>query len=133
MATISLRLDGDYPIHVNVDGVSVDMDGPPSLGGTASLPNPTDWFIASVAACKIAYAVGFIKRRGLKVRSITATAEATKGDSQVDGISVKLHVDGEIPESLRPALEKFIAACYVGQTVKNGSNVTFEVAYQPPE
>lgn len=129
MASVTLTLDGDYPIHVDIDGVMVDMDAPESLGGNASLPNPTDWFVASIAACQVAYAIGFIKRRGLTVNSIKATAEAHKGESQCESISVRLHIDGDIPDSLRPALERFVSACYVGETVRNGTPVTCEVAY----
>ncbi|NLN90466.1 MAG: OsmC family protein [candidate division WS1 bacterium] len=129
LGNVKLTLNGDYPIHVDIDGIKVDMDAPETLGGGASLPNPTDWFLASVAACKIAYAMGFIKRRGLTVNSITATAEACKSTSQCESIDIKLAIDGDIPEEMRPALDKFISACFVGQTVKNGAKVTFEVTY----
>ncbi len=129
LGNVNLTLNGDYPIHVDIDGIKVDMDAPETLGGSASLPNPTDWFLASIAACEIAYAMGFIKRRGLTVNSITATAEACKSASQCDSINVKLTIDGDIPVEMRPALEKFIAACFVGQTIKNSAKVDFEVAY----
>jgi uncharacterized OsmC-like protein len=129
LAEIKLTLDQDYPIHADIDGTKLEIDGPESMGGKASMPNPTDWFIASVAACKIVYAMGFIKRRGLEVKSIKATADAAKGDGKCDGITVNLEIDGDIPENVRPALEKFIGKCFVGETVKQGCDVSYEVSY----
>lgn len=127
MGDITVEYSGSFPMRVRIGEHEVLMDVPPSLGGTATTPSPTDYFIAGIAACKVAYAAAFAQRRGLNVSGITGTAEVGKGDSCVETIHVKLHVDGDLPADMKSGMERMVGSCYVGKSVKRPTELTFEI------
>jgi len=127
MGDITVEYNGSHPMKVRIGEHEVLMDVPPSLGGGATTPSPTDYFIAGIAACKVAYAAAFAQRKGLNVSKITAAADVGRSDKCVESIHVRLHVEGDVPDDMKSGMERMVGACYVGQSVKRPTELTFEI------
>ncbi len=67
---------------VTLGSYRIEVDEPPSLGGTGDAPNPVEYYLASLLSCQIVTYRFFADRLGLTLDAISASAE---GDLDVRG------------------------------------------------
>lgn len=128
MAEITADLSGGYPIRVRVGEFEFVMDLPERLGGTNQAPTPTDFFLASIAACEVFYAARFLERRGIAPSTLRASLEAEKGDACVEKACVTLELPSDFPREQEQALRRMVEGCFVKQSIMRPMEIELVIA-----
>lgn len=129
MADMTVELGPQLPITVRIGKHECIMDVPERLGGTDAAPSPTDYFLASIAACKVFYAYMYLSRHNLMSGTIRATAEASKGKDHVESVMIKLELPPGIPEKDRAGVERMVKACFVRQSIEQDMEIQDSIDY----
>ncbi len=129
MADMTVELGPELPMTVKIGKHECIMDVPERLGGADRAPSPTDYFVASIAACKVFYAYMYLSRHDLVTGTIRASAEATKGKDRIEAVTIKLELPPGIPEKERPGLEKMVRACFVHQSIETAPDIADVIEY----
>lgn len=126
MPEITVELGESFPMVVRFGEHETAMDAPVRAGGTG-LPTPSDYFVASIAACKVFYAFTFAQRHGLETRGIRARVEAKHGDKCIESVKVVITMPSDVPEELRDGLRRMVGACYVAASIRLPTDVEFSI------
>jgi putative redox protein len=127
MSTIRAELKDGFPINVTIGEYEYTMDVPERLGGTDTAPTPTDFFLASIVACKVFYASRFLSRRDIPLTEISASLEAEKGDSRVEKITVSMKLPDDFPAEHLSGLKRMVEACYVAASIKDPVEIELKI------
>lgn len=138
---VSLDLRQGYQFAVDFEQEGVDKlltdEGPPL--GSAAGPNPARLLAAAVGNCMAASLKFCLDRSHLEVLELKARVEGTMvrnadGRLRIGGLSVRLEPTLEPTdiERIGRCLELFEDFCIVGQSVRQGIEVSVEVAPTAP-
>ncbi len=108
---------GGYRATVSVRQFSVEVDEPPSVGGTDAGPMPTEYLLMALASC-FALAVAHVARRdGIELGPFSVTAEGTYAGPSVSSFDLAVRLDGKPPAGMDELLQKARRVCYVSNTL----------------
>ncbi|MBL8741527.1 MAG: OsmC family protein [Myxococcales bacterium] len=122
------RVRFDKPNHADLI-----LDEPAPLGRDLA-PNPARILAASIGDCLSASLVFCLKRRGVVVSGLRSEVKVTlvrneKKRLRVGRVAVSIHPREPLPEeALRECLETFEDFCVVTQSVREGIDVSVDVA-----
>ncbi len=123
MADVTVELSGQYPMKVNIREFELTADVPERLGGTDQAPTPTEFYLASIAACQVYYAARFFERRGIPLTGIKASLEAEKGDACVEKVVITLELPADFPKEHLAGLRRMVDGCFVSQSLKRPTEI----------
>ena len=93
------------------------IDLPERLGGTDTAPNPTEHFIAGIAACQLFYAFAFLSRRDIPTAGATAKVEWHVGEDCIERIEIKVVTPDGVPANLVKGVQRAMSQCFVSLTM----------------
>lgn len=118
---------------VNEDGVAVQMDGAPAIGGEGNGARPMELLIMALGGCSGIDISLILKKQRLTMShfdvEIDAEREQGKEPALFENIHAKFIVEGEIPvEKMNRAVELSMTKyCSVAKTLEKSANITYEV------
>lgn len=111
---IQVRFPGGKHVDATFDGFSVRTDQSPAHGGEGSAPEPFDLFLASLATCAGAYALGFCQARGLSTEGLSLIQrDRREADGRLVSVELELTLPPEFPEKYRAAIQRTVEGCKV--------------------
>ncbi len=120
---------GDWRARVSVgDGFELLVDEPLSVvDGTGTGPQPTDYFMASIASCYALALAWAARKRQIRLDDLTVQATGIYDGPQFS--RVVLTVQSSLPhEQLTGLLEPARRACYVSNTIALSPQIDIELA-----
>jgi len=115
---------GPLRCEVEVEGFSLAVDEPESVGGTGAAPGPTDLFLASVASCFTLALVHSARRRGVTLDRARVNVVGDYAGLRFDAVHIRVDVSGPSPQELEDLLEAAKRVCYVTNTLRAAVNVS---------
>ncbi|HEX2772610.1 MAG TPA: OsmC family protein [Micromonosporaceae bacterium] len=115
-----------YEIGVRQHRLLVDQS---SGAGADEAPNPTEMFVASLAAC-VAYTAGrYLSRHGLSRDGLTVSAEydVAEHPARVSAVRLTLNVPGGVPDDRRDPLLAVAGHCAVHNTLTHSPAVNVQL------
>lgn len=112
---VSVVFHGGKRIDAEIGGHTVKSDQPEEDGGTNSAPTPSEYFLASIAACTGLYASGFCENRDIPIDDLSLDMEYENDEKthMVTRIVYRLRLPPEFPEKYRKAIVRAMEKCYV--------------------
>jgi len=122
--TVSAEWLGGYQVQVAAGGFGIRVDEPASVGGSDSGPQPTDYFLASVASCFVLAMVYSARKYAMELPGpLAVTVTGTYDGPRFSRIAVDVSV--ELPDG---AAQRLITAaervCYVTNTLRRPPEIT---------
>lgn len=125
---IQVRFPGGKQVDASFDGFTVRTDQAPARGGEGSAPEPFDLFLASLATCAGAYALGFCQARGLSTDGMTLVQRDTRdAEGKLASVEVELTLPPGFPEKYRAAIQRTVEGCKVKKTLLAPPDVSVRV------
>jgi len=131
MSHITATLSSGTAVRLTNGRHSWLADEPLDVGGGDTGPNPYDLLLSALAACTCITLSMYCKRKGLNLRSISASydydrvhAEDCKecDDSMsgyIDRITSDVRIEGEFDEAQQKRLTQIVGRCPVHKTLAN--------------
>jgi len=111
-----------------IGDLELSFDFPQRLGGTDTAPTPTEWFVASIAACELFFGYRFLERRGVATDGMTATVTWESSSKAIERVKVEAKVPGGLDPDLVSGCLKMMRACFVSQSVEAGIEIETKVS-----
>jgi putative redox protein len=128
--TLVARWDGGMRCIVETGRFELVVDEPASAGGTDTGPEPTHYFLASLASCYALALVWAANKRGITMPDLSVTGTGTYDGPRFSHL--RLRVTTTLPrEQLDPLLPVASRVCYVTNTIKTSPPVEIEVTGAP--
>jgi uncharacterized OsmC-like protein len=115
---------GPLRCEVAVEGFTVSVDEPESVGGTGLAPQPTDLFLSSVASCFALALVYSAGKQGLELTSVRVQVIGEYAGPRFGAIRLAVDVAGPPPEERAQLIEAAERVCYVSNTLREAVEVT---------
>ena len=126
-APVEARWLGGYRASVSTRHFTVDVDEPPSAGGTDTGPMPTEYLLISLSSC-FALAIAHVARRdGVEVGPFSVTAQGTYDGPCLSDVELSIRLVGPVPAEMDTLLVKARRVCYVSNTLARQPSVTARV------
>ena len=127
---ITAKLLKNYQVELTNGTHTFFADEPESLGGEDTAPNPYDYLLGGLAACKIITLQMYAQRKGWQVDDITMTLshervdaadlpESTSTSGKVAVINVDLSFGGDLDQTQIERLKQISDKCPVQKTITN--------------
>jgi uncharacterized OsmC-like protein len=136
MTAISVQHLGGHSFEVDVRGHKVVVDQPVEAGGHDAGMNPTELFVAGLAACVAHYAHGYLARHGIDPTGLTVDADfafATDRPARVARIEVRVQPPAALPERSREAFLAVASHCTVHNTLEVAPEVSVTLLAGEPD
>jgi putative redox protein len=115
---------GPLRCDVAVDGFSIPVDEPVSVGGTGAAPQPTGLFLASLASCFTLALVHSAAKRGIALRRVRVDVVGDYAGRRFDVVHLVVDLVGPNSKELSELLSAAERVCYVTNTLRAGVKVT---------
>jgi putative redox protein len=127
---ITAKLLKNYQVELTNGRHTYFADEPESLGGEDTAPNPYDYLLGGLAACKIITLQMYAQRKGWQIDGITmalshekvdaaTVAESTTASGKIDVINVDLSFEGNLDADQIERLKQISDKCPVQRTITN--------------
>jgi uncharacterized OsmC-like protein len=124
---VEARWLGGYRARVSTRHFTVEVDEPPSAGGTDAGPMPTEYLLISLASC-FALAIGHVARRdGVELEPFSVTAQGTYDGPCLSDVELSVRFEGPAPAVTDELLVKARRVCYVSNTLARQPTLTARV------
>lgn len=128
--SITARLIENYQVELTNDRHIFSADEPKDIGGEDSAPNPYDYLLGGLAACKIITMQMYAQRKGWQIDGVTMTVAHHREDSadcddcastsgKVDIITVAMAFSGDLDADQIERLKQISEKCPVHRTITN--------------
>jgi ribosomal protein S12 methylthiotransferase accessory factor len=116
-------------IEVTFDGqgdYTLVHEGRPILPGAGPLPAPPVLFLGSLAACAGAFAVNYLKARGLPFAGLAVEAEAPhlEGPRRLGDVTLRVVLPGAVEERHLAPLQRSVDLCTLRNTLARAPAVS---------
>ena len=118
---------GPLRCEVAVDGFSLAVDEPESVGGTGAAPGPTDLLLASVASCFTLALVHSAGKRGVVLGRVRVEVVGDYAGLRFGAVHIRVDVTGPSPRELEDLIDAAKRVCYVTNTLRTAVNVSITV------
>ena len=129
MAIIA-KLIKNYQVELTNERHTFSADEPENIGGEDTAPNPYDYLLGGLAACKIITMQMYAQRKGWHIDGVTMTMDHHKEDAancddcsntsgKVDIITVEMAFTGDLDAAQIERLKQISEKCPVHRTITN--------------
>lgn len=121
----------------NEDGLSVSMDGAPSVGGTNSGLRPMQMVLASLGGCSAIDFVNILKKQRQELRDMKIIIDGEREKKQPPAVFTHIHMHfklfGPLDEKkVEKALELSVTKyCSVGKMLEKTAEITYSYEISP--
>ncbi len=134
---IDVSFPGGKRVVAQVGAHRIETDQPLEFGGQEAAPAPFDLFLASLATCAGAYALGFLQARGLSTDGLRLRQRVDYDPSThlPQRVRLELTLPPDCPEKYRAAVVRAVESCKVKKTIaiQPSFEVTLEEAQHAAE
>lgn len=127
---ITAKLIDNYQVSMTNERHTFSADEPVRLGGEDSAPNPYDYLLGGLAACKIITMQMYAQRKGWQIDDVSMTLAHSREDAAdcpdcnsesgtVDVIEVSMSISGPLDEKQIARLKQISERCPVQRTITN--------------
>jgi len=123
--------DAFHFISSNEDGLTVETDGSPAIGGGNKAMRPMQMVLAAVASCSSIDIVMILKKQRQQLDDIKVTVEGKRVEGQVPAVFTDIHIHfkliGTIQEkkaerAVKMSMEQY---CSVSKMLEKTVNITY--------
>lgn len=123
--------DAFHFISSNQDGLTVESDGSPAIGGGNKAMRPMEMVLSAVASCSSIDVVMILKKQRQRLDDIKVTVEAKRAEDQVPAVFTDIHIHfkltGKIKEkkaeqAVTMSMEQY---CSVSKMLENTVKITY--------
>lgn len=132
------RLNKAYHMQAtNEDGVSVDMDGSPDIGGQNLGFRPMQMVLAGLGGCSTIDIIGILKKKRQEVRDIEVNVSSTRYEGQVPSLFKTVHLeyivhgpveDSQMEKAVELSLQKY---CSVAKILEKTAEISYSFVVKP--
>ena len=136
MTSIRVEHLGGHRFEVGVRGHTLVVDQPVEAGGHDAGPNPTELFVAGLAACVAHYAHGYLARHGIDPTGLVVDTDFAFADdrpARVARIDVRVTPPSALPEEKRAAFLAVASHCTVHNTLELGTEIAVDLVTGEPD
>ena len=118
---------GNLKMKASVRDFEIISDIVQEDGGDGSAPEPADLMCSALALCAGTYFALYCKKRDVDPGDfeVILDYEWGKAPKKVEKFTVNFKFPEGFPEKYKKAATKFVTACSVGNTFKNGAKVEY--------
>ncbi len=122
--------DAFHFISSNQDGLTVESDGSPAIGGGNKAMRPMEMVLSAVASCSSIDIVMILKKQRQRLDDIQVTVEGKRAADQVPAVFTDIHIHfkmtGKIKEkkaeqAVKMSMEQY---CSVSKMLEGTVNIT---------
>ena len=115
MGSFKVNFPGNKKVDVVFENFKIKTDQSVKNGGDETAPEPFAVFLSSLAACAGIYAKSFCDTRNLSTENMQLFLDVSfkKGQSHMEEIKIRLHVDSNFPEKYIKPIIKAMEGCAV--------------------
>jgi len=119
--TMTVTFPGQKRVNATYGKFEIATDQDVDSGGEGSMPEPYDYFLASLATCAGIYVLGFCQKRGIPHDGIrlTQTWRRDEKDKRLTDVRIQIEVPTDFPEKYHDALVRVANQCAVKKTLEN--------------
>jgi len=130
--------DAFHFISSNEDGLTVETDGSPAIGGGNKAMRPMQMVLAAVASCSSIDIVMILKKQRQQLDDIKVTVEGKRAEGQVPAVFTDIHIHfkliGTIQEkkaerAVKMSMEQY---CSVSKMLEKTVNITYSFEVEAP-
>ncbi|MBN1679619.1 MAG: OsmC family protein [Anaerolineae bacterium] len=128
MAEIKTVYKGDMLFETTINGHTLTIDVPESMGGSNRGVTPPQVFIASLSSCIGAFAASYCNEHGINTEGMTVSVSFEKVSDPTRLVNIKAHVElpnGEVGKR-GTAVKRAALHCPVHETIKAFEGIAFE-------
>jgi putative redox protein len=124
---VEARWLGGYRASVSTRHFTVQVEEPPSAGGSDAGPMPTEYLLISLASC-FALAIAHVARRdGVELSPFSVTAQGTYDGPCLSDVELSVRLEGPRPPVMDELLVKARRVCYVSNTLARQPTLTAHI------
>ncbi|MEM6320266.1 MAG: OsmC family protein [Bacteroidota bacterium] len=126
------RADDAYHfISSNEDGLTVESDGSPAIGGGNKAMRPMQMVLSAMASCSSIDVVMILKKQRQRLDDIKVTVEGKRAKGQVPAVFTEIHIHFELTgnikenraeKAVRLSMEEY---CSVSKMLEKTVNITY--------
>lgn len=94
--------DAFHFISSNQDGLTVESDGSPAIGGGNKAMRPMEMVLSAVASCSSIDIVMILKKQRQRLDDIKVTVEGKRAEDQVPAVFTDIHIHFTMTGKIKP-------------------------------
>ena len=132
------RIDDAFHMRsTNEDGLSVEADGAPKIGGGNKAVRPMQMLLASMASCSTIDIILLLKKQRQELKHIEVEVEGKRAEGVVPSVFTDIHLHYKLYGDLNPkkaerscrlSIEEL---CSVSKMLEKAVNITWEYSIYP--
>ena len=124
-----IRLKERKKLEMEIRGHKVMTDQTINGGGDDTAPTPTEFMIASLAACIGVYAVNYAESRNVPLDSLTVDVETerAKNPTRISRFDLTVTIPPSFPQDHHKKLLRVMHYCMVHNTMQNPPEVNIDL------
>ncbi len=95
--------DAFHFISTNQDGLTVESDGSPAIGGGNKAMRPMEMVLSAIASCSSIDVVMILKKQRQRLDDIKVTVEGKRAEGQVPAVFTDIHIHFKLTGKITPA------------------------------
>ena len=119
---ISVNFGENRVVEAEIGGHVVKTDQKVEDGGDGSAPSPSQYFLASIAACAGFYVMQFCRQRDIPTEGVSVTMRATRNEKTrlLDPVTIEIKLPPDFPARYEPAVVRAADQCWVKKQIQAG-------------
>lgn len=128
MTTVTVRSLAGFQTEILASGHRLLADEPLEAGGTNAGPNPYEYLLGALGACKSMTVLMYARRKQWDLRGVTVELmhgreydqdcrDCDEKDARIDRITVWLTFEGDLEDAQRQRLKEIAHRCPVHRTL----------------
>jgi len=116
---MEVSFPGGKRVDAEFNGYSVRTDQPPEWGGQGTVPEPFQYYLASLATCAGIYVLGFCQARGIGTEGLKLTqrAEWDEEKKRLARVKIEIGLPRGFPDKYRRAVARVADMCAVKKSI----------------
>jgi len=129
--------DATHLEATNEDGLTLQMDGAPSVGGKDLAMRPMQVLLSSLGGCSAMDVISILKKQRQPLEDIQFTLDGTREEGKVPSLFTKVHITFDLYGNLdQDKVERAIDLsmqqyCSVAKTIEKTAEITYSFNLHP--
>lgn len=119
---ISVSFGDNLVVEAEIDGYKVRTDQRIEDGGGGTAPSPSQYFLASIAACAGFYVMQFCRERNIPTEGVSVTMKTSRNEKTrlLDPTAIEIGLPPGFPAKYESAVVRAANQCWVKKQIHAG-------------
>ena len=133
MSTMTTTYQGNMLFETKLGNYSIQIDVPPTMGGSDRGPTPPELFVASLGSCIAAFAANYCIQAGIDPEGMRVDFSYEKADdpTRLINLKAKIRLDCDDYQKREKAILRVATHCPVHETISSFEGIELELVGQP--